>query len=84
MIYIHFCKKCEAVFMLNGHQLGCPRCDSSLFELKISFDDYINLLPAEREDLRSKLTNSDYLLKHKRHYRFAKHTMRYKERNAGL
>ena len=43
MMYIHYCKNCNRIYMLNGHKLICPRCTEPLAELRISYLDYIDL-----------------------------------------
>lgn len=55
MMYIHYCRSCELVFMLNGHKTKCPRCGKELHELKLSFIDYTNMLPLDRELLKRRL-----------------------------
>ena len=48
MMYLHFCKTCNRIHMLNGHKMSCPKCSSSLKELQMSYLDYIALTPSER------------------------------------
>ena len=78
MMYIHFCPTCQTLFMLNGHKQECPRCGNPIEEIKLSFDDYSEMLPTDRELLRRKLSNPEFLEKNTTHYRFAKHTKRFK------
>ncbi len=58
MMYLHFCKNCNRIHMLNGHKMTCPKCDSSLKELQMSYLDYISLDQTER-DLFIELCNDD-------------------------
>ena len=43
MIYIHFCKTCNHIHMLNGHKTSCPKCSHSLVELQITYREYISM-----------------------------------------
>lgn len=58
MMYLHFCKNCNRIHMLNGHKMTCPKCDNSLKELQMSYLDYISLDQTER-DLFIELCNDD-------------------------
>ena len=57
MMYIHYCANCNHIHILNGHKKICPACENKLKELNISYMDYVNLLPAEREKLMEKLND---------------------------
>ena len=57
MMYIHYCPNCRHIYMLNGHKTLCQACTNKLKELDITYMDYVNLLPAEREKLLGKLNN---------------------------
>jgi len=57
MMYIHYCANCRHIHMLNGHKTLCPACESKLKELDITYMDYVNLSPEEREKLRNKIHN---------------------------
>lgn len=48
MLYIHYCKKCDHVHMLNGHKKKCPKCGLTLKELPIYFIQFTNLSEDER------------------------------------
>ena len=54
MMYMHYCKKCHRIMMLTGHKMICPRCTDPLTELRISYLDYVDLGPGEREALLQK------------------------------
>ena len=49
MMYMHYCKKCHRIMMLTGHKMICPRCTDPLTELRISYLDYVDLDPGDRE-----------------------------------
>ncbi len=49
MMYMHYCKRCHRIFMLNGHKMICPKCADPLTELQISYLDYVDLDMAQRE-----------------------------------
>lgn len=48
MMYLHFCKTCNRIHMLNGHKMSCPKCSDPLKELQMSYLDYIALNKTER------------------------------------
>lgn len=58
MMYLHFCKKCNRIHMLNGHKMICPKCNESLKELQMSYLEYISLSKSER-DLFIELCNDE-------------------------
>lgn len=55
MMYIHYCKYCQRVHILNGHKNYCPGCKGHLYELKISYMKYVNLDKEERHALKTRL-----------------------------
>lgn len=55
MMYIHYCRHCKRIHMLNGHKKYCPACRGHLNELKISYLKYVNLAPADRRAFRDRL-----------------------------
>ena len=57
MMYIHYCRSCQRIHMLNGNKTACPTCDRKLRELRISYLEYIELGPEERKILGEKLKN---------------------------
>lgn len=57
MMYIHYCKHCQRIHILNGHKNYCPRCCGHLAELKISYLKYVNLDKPERAQLRARCNN---------------------------
>ena len=48
MMYMHYCKSCHRVYMLNGHKQQCPKCHKVFLELKISYMDYVTMNQEER------------------------------------
>ena len=54
MMYIHYCKYCQRIHILNGHKNYCPRCRGHLAELKISYLKYVNLDLEARRALRDR------------------------------
>ena len=50
MMYIHYCKNCNRIYMLNGHKLICPRCTEPLAELRISYLD-------SEQEMKSKIVS---------------------------
>ncbi len=82
MMYMHYCKPCNRIFMLNGHKLICPKCTHSLTELQISYLDYVNLDAQGRENLINACANEDKLSQLKTTYRMYKYSKWYKELQA--
>ena len=74
MMYMHYCKKCHRIMMLTGHKMICPRCTDPLTELRISYLDYVDLGPGEREALLQKCANESELSGLKTTYRMYKYT----------
>ena len=81
-MYMHYCKPCNRIFMLNGHKLVCPKCSNSLTELQISYLDYVNLDSQGREDLINACANDDKLSQLKTTYRMYKYSKWYKDLQA--
>ena len=79
MMYLHFCKNCSQIFILNGHQQECIKCGELLTELKLSYMDYTNYSREQRAALINRLQNPEELKRSKKNYRFSKHTKRYQE-----
>ena len=79
MMYLHFCKNCNRIHMLNGHKLNCPKCDNSLKELQMPYLDYICMTDIERK-LFVELCNNDNSLKElSTTYRMYKYSKWYKD-----
>lgn len=56
-MYIHYCKYCQRIHILNGHKYYCPRCRGHLAELKISYMKYVSLDRSQRNELRVRLSD---------------------------
>ncbi len=82
MMYMHYCKKCHRIMMLTGHKMICPRCTDPLTELRISYLDYVDLDPGEREALLQKCANESELSDLKTTYRMYKYSKWYRELQA--
>ena len=78
MMYMHYCKRCQRVHMLNGHKLTCPRCGTPLTELQISYMDYILMSREERRIFDSRLSDDAQLEKLSTTYRLYKYSKWYK------
>ena len=61
MMYIHYCKYCRRIHILNGHKLYCPACSGKLSELNISYMKYVNLTREERHALKEKCADEKNL-----------------------
>ena len=82
MMYMHYCKPCHRIFMLNGHRLICPKCTNPLTELQISYLDYVDMDIAERETFKNACADENQLCKLKSSYRMYKYSKSYKELQA--
>lgn len=60
-MYIHYCKYCQRIHILNGHKNYCPGCKGHLTELKISYMKYVNLDRPRRRELRARLSDPQEL-----------------------
>ena len=61
MMYIHYCRNCTRIHMLNGHKITCPKCKHSLSELKMPYTDYVTMNAAERNALLSSCSDEKTL-----------------------
>ena len=59
MMYIHYCKICLRLHILNGHKTSCPACQAPLTELKLPYLSYVEMDYAEREKLLDRLKSKD-------------------------
>ncbi len=82
MMYMHYCKSCHRIFMLNGHKMICPKCTDPLTELRISYLDYVNLSLKDREELCNACADEDQLKKMKATYRMYKYSKWYRDLQA--
>ncbi len=69
--------------MLNGHKTKCPKCCSSLFELKTPYMDFVTLNRDGREAFRKSLDNVATLNDNSRIYRMHRYSKWYKELHKG-
>ena len=79
MMYMHFCKPCHRIFMLNGHKMICPKCSNPLTELQISYLDYVEMDMEEREAFKRACDDENQLGKFKATYRMYKYSKWYKD-----
>ena len=78
MMYIHDCRNCKRIHMLNGHKITCPKCKRSLSELKMPYTDYVNMNAAERTALLSSCSDEKTLQSLCTSYRMYKYSKWYK------
>lgn len=81
-MYMHYCKRCHRVYMLNGHKQSCPKCRESIAELKITYMDYVTMDSAEREHFSTCCADEEQLQKLSTTYRMYKYSKWYKELQA--
>lgn len=79
MMYMHYCKRCHRVQMLNGHKQFCPCCQSMITELKLSYLDYVSMDKLARESFQDRCADEEQLKKLGTTYRMYKYSKWYKE-----
>ena len=79
MMYMHYCKRCHRVYMLNGHKQNCPKCREHITELKISYMDYVAMDMESREQLCCCCADDTQLRKLSTTYCMYKYSKWYKE-----
>lgn len=79
MLYMHYCKHCQRVHLLNGHKQLCPKCEETLTELRIPYMDYVNMDMQEREEFREKCADEQQLASLSTTYRMFKYSKWYRE-----
>ena len=79
MMYMHYCKRCHRVLMLNGHKRSCPNCNESIAELKIPYMDYVSMNREERDLFSAQLADEAKLQGLSTTYRMYKYSKWYKE-----
>lgn len=79
MMYMHYCKRCQRVHMLNGHKQFCPRCQEMITELKISFLDYVAMDEPQRSSFQTCCADDEQLKRLSTTYRMYKYSKWYKE-----
>ena len=78
MMYLHFCKNCNRIYMLNGHKQSCPKCQLPLTELQMSYLDYTALSSTERCLFLEQCQKEDTLKELSTIYRMYKYSKWYK------
>ena len=79
MMYIHYCKHCNRIFMLNGHKMICPKCTDPLTELQISYLDYVDLDMEQRQAFKETCADDEKLKQLTTTYRMYKYSKWYKK-----
>ena len=78
MMYIHYCKYCRRIHILNGHKVYCPACSGKLTELGISYMKYVNLSKTERGQLKEKCADEKGLKELSVEYRMHRYSKWFK------
>ncbi len=78
MMYIHYCKYCRRIHILNGHKAYCPACSGKLAELNISYMKYVNLSRQERSALKEKCADEKSLRELSVEYRLHRYSKWFK------
>ena len=78
-MYMHYCKRCHRVYMLNGHKQTCPKCRENITELKISYMEYAVMSLDAREQFCTCCADDEQLQKLSTTYRMFKYSKWYKE-----
>lgn len=84
MMYMHYCKSCHRVYMLNGHKQFCPKCHLEISELKISYMDYVTMNQEARQQFCRCCSDDEQLQTLSTTYRMYKYSKWYKELQAQL
>ncbi len=79
MMYMHYCKGCHRVHILNGHKQFCPRCQGMITELKLGYMDYVSMDKLARESFQNRCADEEQLKKLGTTYRMYKYSKWYKE-----
>ncbi len=79
MMYLHFCKKCNHIHILNGHKQTCPRCHLPLKELQMSYMEYIEMDRAQRQCFLATCNDETSLNKISTTYRMYKYCKWYRD-----
>ena len=79
MMYMHYCKCCNRIHMLNGHKRSCPSCNESITELKIPYMEYVAMDREQRRLLLARLADDTQLQDLSTTYRMYKYSKWYKE-----
>lgn len=79
MMYMHYCKRCHRVYMLNGHKQSCPKCREAITELKLTYMDYVSMDEGARTLFSNSCADDEQLKKLSTTYRMYKYSKWYKE-----
>ena len=79
MMYMHYCKRCHRIHMLNGHKMKCPKCSCSLTELRIPYMTYVEMDIEERKAYQALCQDDDKLRELSTTYRMYKYSKWYKD-----
>ena len=79
MMYMHYCKRCQRVHMLNGHKQFCPKCQGTIAELKLSYMDYVSMNETQRMSFCICCADDEQLKRLSTTYRMYKYSKWYKE-----
>lgn len=79
MMYMHYCKHCHRIHMLNGHKINCPKCAQSLVELRTPYMTYVNMDMEERNAYKELCRDEDKLRELTTTYRMYKYSKWYRE-----
>lgn len=82
MMYVHYCKRCQRIYMLNGHKQACPKCHEGISELKLSYMEYVAMDRTERMHFVDICSDEEELSKLSTTYRMYKYSKWYKELQA--
>ncbi len=78
-MYVHFCRQCRRIHLLNGHKMFCPRCEKELKELQIPYMEYVQLKSEERSRLVEMCTDDSCLNEISTTYRMYKYSKWYRK-----
>lgn len=78
MMYIHYCKSCQHIHILNGHKPACPKCGRRLTELRITYQEYSGMNTDKREHLLAQCCSAKSLAELEAPYRMYKYSKWYK------
>lgn len=79
MMYMHYCKDCHHIHILNGHKTACPKCGNPLTELRISYSEYAHMNIDNRKQLLAQCQDAAALVKLQTTYRMHKYSKWYKK-----
>lgn len=79
MMYIHYCKYCKRIHILNGHKVYCPACSGKLQELSISYLKYVNMSKSDRTSLKERCADSEALKSLSADYRLHRYSKWFKQ-----